>query len=168
MNASEVRALVPVGAWCASSVRGGHTVRTSSRTLFQTCMPAPRIERHIPVPRGDLHSISPSIPTFHRSRTASKGASNGRRIGKLHFALDRERHLGSPWRIYGTGASAGRTRSAMRAEVSRSLSSSSNLAFKACPLAHALWSTTRSASGPELADRRDRLAQGVRRDLRVC
>ena len=136
MNASEVRALVPVEAWCASSVRGSHTARTSSRTLFQTCIPAPRIGRHIPVPRGDLHSISPSIPTFHRPRTASKGASNDRRTGKPHFALDRERHLGSPWRVYGTGASAGRTRSAMRAPVSRSLSSS-NLASKACPLADA-------------------------------
>jgi hypothetical protein len=119
-NASGVRTLVPAGAWRASSVRGGHTARASSRASLQTCIPTPRTERHTPVPRGDLHSISPSVPTFHGFRPpASKGASNGRRTGN------------PTWPSIGNGASdlrgesaepglqRGGTRAAMRVPVPR-------------------------------------------------
>jgi hypothetical protein len=108
-NASGVRTLVPAGAWRASSVRGGHTARASTRASLQTCIPTPRTERHTPVPRGDLRSISPSVPTFHRSRTARvKGRLEREADRKPNLAFDRERRLGSPWRVRGTGASAGR------------------------------------------------------------
>src|SRR5215213_8124308 len=108
-NASGVRTLVPAGAWRASSVRAGHTARASSRASLQTCIPTPKTERHTPVPRGDLRSISPSVPTFHKSRTARvKGRLEREADRKPNLPFYTERRLGSPWRVRGTGASAGR------------------------------------------------------------
>src|SRR5215211_8563207 len=108
MNASGVRTLVPAGAWRASSVRGGHTTRASFRAPLQTCIPTPRTERHTPVPRGDLRSISPSVPTFHGSRTARVKGRLEREVDRTpKFALDPELRLPSQWRVHGTGASAG-------------------------------------------------------------
>jgi hypothetical protein len=106
MNASVVRTLVPAGAWRASSVRGGHTAHASSRAPTQTCIPTPKTERHTPVPRGDLRSISPSVPTFHGSRTARVKGRLEREVDRTpKFALDPELRLRSPWRVHGTGAS---------------------------------------------------------------
>lgn len=108
MNASGVRTLVPAGAWRASSVRGGHTTRASFRAPLQTCIPTPRTERHTPVPRGDLRSISPSVPTLHGSRTARVKGRLEREVDRTpKFALDPELRLPSQWRVHGTGASAG-------------------------------------------------------------
>src|SRR5215211_9532995 len=109
MNASGVRTLVPAGAWRASSVRGGHTTRASFRAPLQTCIPTPKTERHTPVPRGDLRSISPSVPTFHSSRTARvKGRLEREADRKPNLPFYTERCLGSPWRVRGSRASAGR------------------------------------------------------------
>jgi hypothetical protein len=163
MDASGVRTLVLAGAWRASSVRSGDIARASSRAPLQTCIPTPRTERHTPVPRGDLRSISPSVPTFHSSRTARvKGAP---RTG------------GGPenptWPSIGNGASdlrgesaepeiqRGGPRTAMRVPVPRTRSRIRTRRPGRALSRMLLGSTPRSASGPELADRGDRLIRAI-------
>ena len=129
------RTLVPAGPRRGSSVRRSHTA--PCRAPLQTCIPTPRTERHTPVPRGDLRSISPSVPTFHGSRPpASKGASNGRWTG--HPSSPSIRNYASHLSGESTepGLRRGRMRTAMRVLVPGSLSNSSS-ASRACPLAHA-------------------------------
>jgi hypothetical protein len=155
MNASVVRILVPAGAWRASSVRGSHTAHASSRALTQTRIPTPKTKRLPPFPAGicavshlpSPHSTGPGPP-------ASKGASNGRQTGESNLAVERERRLGFPWRVRGTGASAGRCAS-RNARPDSGLSLEYELGARGVPSRACSGSTPRSTSGPELADRRN-------------
>src|SRR5215213_11109421 len=109
MNAYVVRILVPARAWRASSVHGGHTAHASSRAPTQTRIPTPKTKRLPPFPVGicavshlpSPHSTGPGPPP-------SRGASNVGQTGESNLAFERERRPGFPWRIRGTGASAGR------------------------------------------------------------
>jgi hypothetical protein len=162
MNASVVRTLVPAGAWRASSVRGGHTAHASSRAPTQTCIPTPKTKRHTPVPRADLRSISPSVPTFHRSRTAPVK-------GRLERETDRRIQRGlraattpriSVASLRKSGASAGRYASRNARPDSR-LALEFELGAQGVPSRACSGSTQRSASRPELADRRSRLIRAI-------
>ena len=105
-NASGVRTLVPAGAWRGSSARGGHTARASSRALLQTCIPTPRTERHTPVPR-EVCAVS-HLPSPHSTGPGRVKGRLEREVDRTpKFALDPELRLRSPWRVHGTGASAG-------------------------------------------------------------
>ena len=85
------------------SARGRHTPRASSRAPLQTFIPTPRTERHTLVPRGGMRDISRSVPIFHRPRSAHAYRRLEREADrKTNFAVDRERRLGSPWRVVGT------------------------------------------------------------------
>jgi hypothetical protein len=152
MNASEVRALVPVGPWCASSVRGGHTARASSRAPLQTCIPTPRTERHTPVPRGvcavshlpSPHSTGSGRPRQRAPRTGGGPDTQLRpRSGtraRISVASPRNRGFSG---VECEPQCASRFQARTRIRVRRP--------------GHALWgmllgSTLGSASGPELAD----------------
>jgi hypothetical protein len=98
---------VPAGAWRGSSTHRGHTARASSRAPLQTCIPTPRLSVIPPFPAGYAQylTFSPHIPRVPAARV--KGRLEREVDLTPNFALDRERGLGSPWRVHETGASAG-------------------------------------------------------------
>jgi hypothetical protein len=106
-NASGVRTLVSAGAWRGSSARGttppAHPPEPHSKPASRP--PGLSVIPPFPARCAQYLTFRPHIPRVPAARVKGRLEREVDRTPK--FALDPELRLRSPWRVHGTGASAG-------------------------------------------------------------